>query len=434
MPRRFALYLAGLAALGLCVRLGYAFAMPVSDGAGDDVWYHTVANGLADGRGFTDPFVSLGRGGKVLLGTAGERIPTAFHLPLFPALLAVGSELGADSYRAHQAIGCLLGAGTVALVGLIGRRLAGEREGLLCAGAAALYLPLAVNDSVLRSESLYGLLIAATLLLVLRLRESPAWRRAAVLGVVLGLAALTRSEALLLALLLAPLVWAAGGRRVRNLLAVAAAIAVVVLPWCVRNTAVLDRPVGLTTGAGSVVAGANIDTTYHGRLLGAWDPLGLYRTPAGKTLRRNEAIQSGRWRRDAQRYVGDHLGRLPVVVAARVGRTWSIYPLGPAEKVRFASDYYSHLHSVEYLVLLVYVAGLALAIAGVVTLRRGGGPLWLLLAPAVLVTLISAAGYGDTRFRQAADVSIAVLAGLGLNAALPWIRSRPWQSSGSAAP
>jgi hypothetical protein len=416
------------------VRLGYAFALPVSHGAGDDVWYHTVANGLVDGRGFTDPFVSLGRHGELLLGTAGERIPTAFHLPLFPALLAAGSELGADSYRAHQVIGCLLGAGTVAVVGLIGRRLAGERVGLLSAGAAALYLPLAINDAVLRSESLYGLLIAATLLLVLRLRESPTWRRAAALGAVLGLAALTRSEALLLALLLAPLVWRAGGRRARNLLVIAGAIAVVVLPWCVRNTAVFDRPVGLTTGAGSIVAGANIDTTYHGRLLGAWDPLGLYRTPAGRTLKRNEAVQSGRWRGDAQRYVGDHLGRLPVVVAARVGRTWSLYPLAPNEKVRFASDYYGHLHSVEYVALLAYAVALALAIAGAVALRRAGGPLWLLAAPAVLVTLISAAGYGDTRFRQAADVAIAVLAGLGASAAIARLRSRPWQSSDSAAP
>ncbi|HKP88577.1 MAG TPA: glycosyltransferase family 39 protein [Thermoleophilaceae bacterium] len=418
MPRRFGLYLAGLVLLGLGVRLGYAFALPVSHGAGDDVWYHTMANGLVDGRGFTDPFVSLGRGEKVLLGTAGERIPTAFHLPLFPGLLAVGSELGADGYRAHQVIGCLLGSGTVAVVGLVGRRLGGDRAGLLSAAVAAVYLPLAVNDAVLRSESLYGLLIAVTFLLVLRLRESPTWRRAAALGAVLGLAALTRSEALLFALLLAPLVWSAGGRRTRNLLVAGAAIAVVVLPWAVRNTVVFDRPVGLTTGAGSVAAGANIDTTYHGRLLGAWDPLGLYRTPAGRTLRRNEAVQSGRWRRDAQRYVGDHLGRLPVVVAARVGRTWSLYPLAPAEKVRFASDYYSHLHSAEYAVLLAYVAGLGLAIAGAVALRRSGGPLWLFVAPAVLVTLISAFGYGDTRFRQAADVSIAVLAGLGVDALL----------------
>jgi hypothetical protein len=434
MPRRFALYLAGLALLGLAVRLGYALATPVSHGAGDDVWYHTVANGLVDGRGFTDPFVSLGRHGERVLGTAGERIPTAFHLPLFPALLAVGSELGLDSYRAHQVMGCLLGAGTVAVVGLIGRRLACERAGLLAAAAAALYLPLAINDAVLRSESLYGLLIATALLLVLRMRESPTQSRAAALGAVLGLAALTRSEALLLALLLAPLVWGAGGRRGRHLLVLAAAIAVVALPWCVRNTVVFHRPVGLTTGAGSIVAGANLDTTYHGRLLGAWDPQGLYRTPAGRTVRRNEAVQSGRWRAEAEHYVSDHLGRLPVVVAARVGRTWSIYPLAPAEKVRFASDYYSHLHTAEYFVLLAYVAGLALAAIGAVALRRAGGPLWLLAAPAVLVTLISALGYGDTRFRQAADVAIAALAGLGVHALLARRRATWARAASSKAP
>jgi hypothetical protein len=291
-----------------------------------------------------------------------------------------------------------------------------------------------VNDAVLRSESLYGLLIAATLLLVLRLRESPTTRRAVALGLVLGLAALTRSEALLLALLLIPLVWGAGGRRARNLLVAGALIAVVVLPWCVRNTAVFDRPVGLTTGAGSIVAGANIDSTYHGRLLGAWDPLGLYRTPAGRTLKRNEAVQSGRWRGDAEDYLSDHLGRLPVVVAARVGRTWSVYPFAPAEKVRFASDYYGHLHTAEYFVLVAYVIGLALAIVGAVALRRAGGPLWLLAAPAVLVTLISVVGYGDTRFRQAADVAIVVLVGLGADALLTRRRATSAQRASFTAP
>jgi 4-amino-4-deoxy-L-arabinose transferase-like glycosyltransferase len=408
--------LAGVALLGLAVRAGYGLAAHVPSGIGDDLWYHGMANGLVHGHGFTDPFVSLGPDGALQLGSSGHRIPTAFHLPLFPAVLAVGSALGATSYEAHQAIGWALGAGTVAVVGLIGRRIGGERAGLIAAVAAAVYLPLAINDSLLMSESLYGLLIAVVLLAALRFREAPGDRRAAVLGAAIGLAAVTRSEALLLVLLLAPVVWAAGGRRLRSMGLVCAGVAILVLPWCVRNSLVFDRPVGLTTGVGSIVAGANLDSTYHGRLLGAWDPLGTYGTAAGRTLVRNEAVQSSRWRRDAGRYVGDHLGRLPVVVAARVGRTWSLYPLAPAEKARFASNYYKHLNSIEYVALALFVLVVGLAVVGGRTMRRARGPLWLFLAPMVLVTVASAVGYGDVRFRQAADVALVVLAGLGMHA------------------
>jgi dolichyl-phosphate-mannose-protein mannosyltransferase len=422
--RRFALALAGVALLGFAVRLAYGLAAHVPAGAGDDLWYHEAANALADGHGFVDPFVSLGREGVIQLGLSGERFPTAFHLPLFPFLLAAGSELGATSYTAHQAIGWALGAGTVVVLGIVGRRLGGDRLGLITALAAALYLPLAINDSLLMSESLYGLLIAVVLLLALRLCEEPSGRRAAMLGLALGLAALTRSEALLLVVLLAPLVWSAGGRRLRNAGLVCAGVALIVLPWCVRNSIVFDRPVGPTTGYGSILAGANIDSTYHGRLLGAWDPLGPYRTRAGRTLVRNEAVQSRRWRADARRYVGDHLGRVPVVVAARVGRTWSLYPLAPAEKARFAANYYTHLEAVEYLALVAFVLAVCLAVAGGRAMRRAQGPLWLFVAPMVLVTAVSAVGYGDVRFRQAADVSIVVLAGLGLQAVLARARGR----------
>ena len=412
--RRFALALFGIALLGFAVRLVYALAADLPKGIGDDLWYHEVGLRLFE-RGFSDPFVSIGSDGGIELGHAGERVPTAFHAPLFPWLLAVVSELGADSSRAHQAVASALGAGTVAIAGLIGRRLGGDRLGLVAAAAAAVYLPLAINDSFVMSESLYGLLVAATLLLALRLIERPSGRRALALGAALGLASLTRTEALLLAALLVPVVWAAGERRGRNLALVAAGLAVLVLPWCVRNSLVFDRPVGIVTGAGSIVAGANTDTTYHGRLLGAWDPLGPYRTASGRTPGRDEPAQSKRWRREAGEYVRDHLGRVPVVVAARIGRTWSLYPLSPVEKARFASDYYKRIRAVEYVAFAAFVLALGLAVVGVRAIRRGEprAPLWLFLAPVVLVTVVSAAGYGDLRFRQAADVSIAVLAAVG---------------------
>jgi 4-amino-4-deoxy-L-arabinose transferase-like glycosyltransferase len=422
--RRFRIVLAVLTLLGFGARLAYGLSADVPNGFGDDVWYHTVANGLVHGRGFSDPFNSLVHG-AVTFGQGGTPIPTAFHLPLFPALLALFSAVGIDSYTAHQAVGCALGAGTVAVAGLIGRRVAGDRAGLTAAAIAAVFLPLVTRDALLMSESLYGLLIALALLATLRLRERPSARRALALGAVIGLATLTRTEAVLLVLLLAMPAILGGGRerRVANIALVCAAVTVICAPWCVRNSLQFDQPTLLTTGDGSILAGANLDSTYYGgQLLGTWDFGGLYKTQAGRHLDRNEAVQSDRWRREGIDYIGAHTSRLPVVLVARLLRTWDLYPIWPAERARFVFGYYRHIRVLEYVSQPMLIVVAALAIFGAVGLRRRGRPVWPFIAPVVLVTLVSLVGYGDPRFRQAADVALVVLAGVGVAG----MKGRPW--------
>ena len=101
-------------------------------------------------------------------------------------------------------------------VGLLGRRVGGPAVGLLGAALAALYPLLIVADGALLSETLFGPIVAFTLLAAWRLGEEPTVRWAALVGLGIGLAALTRSEALLLLPLLAlPLAWRGGGGRAR---------------------------------------------------------------------------------------------------------------------------------------------------------------------------------------------------------------------------
>src|SRR5205085_947444 len=122
-------------------------------------------------------------------------IPTTEKPPGYPAVLALLSWTGLDSYAAHRVVSCVLGAAAVVLIGMLGRRVAGERIGLLAGAIAAVYPALWMLDASLRSESLYLPLVALALLLAYE-------RRFVWLGIALGLAALTRSEALLLVPLL----------------------------------------------------------------------------------------------------------------------------------------------------------------------------------------------------------------------------------------
>ena len=431
--RGFWAALAGLAFVALGVRLLYVGAANLPRGLGDDQWFHTVANGIANGDGFVAPFHSE-MDGRLVVGREGEPIPTAFHLPLFPALLAIGSKLGFTSYLAHQVIGCICGAVTVVLIGLAGRRLGGERLGILAALAGALYVPLAINDSVTQAESLYGTLIAFVILAALRVHSQPSTGRLIALGAGIALAALTRGEGLLLLpLLAAPVVWRAMGEwrapatrpRVRALAVTALATVVVMAPWCIRNSLAFDRPMLASTVSGSVLAGANSPRAY-GDLIGAWDFASLGRTETGRQTGKldwlDEAEQSEQWSREAREYALDNVGRLPAVAAVRFLRVWSLYPINPRDQVNFLIFQDGRLREAEWLGLACFYAAVLLSIAGFLALRRRRLPTWPFLSMVVLVSVTSVLAYGDLRLRQTADVGLMVPAAVGLEMLLVRLR------------
>ncbi|HEY0632806.1 MAG TPA: hypothetical protein VGC98_12180, partial [Thermoleophilaceae bacterium] len=176
------------------------------------------------------------------------------------------------------------------------------------------------------------------------------------------------------------------------------------------------------TGDGSVVAGSNLHSVYYGPTIGYWDFQGLYRTPAGRHPDSNEAVQSERWRREGIDYARGHASRLPAVVVARVARTWELFPLSPGERFNLAHEQFKHIRRLEYVGQAELIAVWVLAVFGAVRLRRRGEAFWPFLVPVALVTLVSVLGHGDPRYRHAADVSLVILAGVGLAG----MKGRPW--------
>jgi hypothetical protein len=405
----FARRLLAVAVVGFAARVAYGLATKDPAGfGGDALWYHLVANNLADGHGYVAPFrfISLD---EVRFGIGSNPIPTAFHLPLFPTVLAALSLVGLDSQTAHMIVGCALGALTVVLVGLVARRLAGDVAGLAAAAIAALYPALVMNDSVLLSESLTGPTVGAALLAALHLQDRPSWRGALILGGLIGLAALNRSEALLLVVLLGvPAVLPSRSVRLAGLVCLAAALTIA--PWVVRNADRFERSTFLTTGDGSVFKGANCDFSYYGSGTGSWT-IGCL---LGERVPRDESVLAARWRDDALDYASDHRARIPAVVAARVARSFSLYP-GPSAQVAELKFVEDRPRTLVWIALAAYVAVLALAAVGVAALRDRVAAVAVLLAPVALVVIASAAGYGAWRFRQPAEVSFVVLAGIGVS-------------------
>jgi hypothetical protein len=199
-----------------------------------------------------------------------------------------------------------------------------------------------------------------------------------------------------------------------------AACLLVLSPWLVRCWIAFGQPVLISTNVGGLLAGANCPQTYSGALLGQWT-LGCLPPPRYA----NEAEEANRMRDIGLRYARDHAGRLPVVIAARLGRSFELFR--PQQQWAMEAFYEGRSLKVEEAGVLVYYVVALLAIGGAVTLRRRRGPWGVLLAPVVLVVFVSVTAYGFTRFRVVAEPCLIVLAAVAIDALV-----RRWCARGRA--
>jgi hypothetical protein len=424
--RRFGWWLGGIAAGAFVLRVAYALTLGPFSGLTDPRYYHLQANLIADGHGFADPYVA---------SFSGHTLPAATHPPLFPLLLSVVSVFGGTTVTAHRVAGCVIGAAAVVAVGLLGREVGGRGTGLLAAVIAALYPNLWILDGPLFSEGLAVLLVASALLLAYRVRRRPSVLGAAGLGAVIALAALTRPETILLVpILAAPLLLrlaGAGWGRRFLLLGVTAAVCVVLLaPWIVRNMTGFEHPVLFSTNADTVLGVANCDRTYYDAdALGWWSP----RCSRRHSLTEDPSIHAHILRERGLDYADTHRGRLlSVVVWARIGRVWDAFHPARTAELEVAEGRpldVSRAGIVAYWLLVPF------AVAGAIALhRRRAAPLWPLLTPVAVATLVAVYSYGNVRFRAVAEPVLVVLAALGLDALRRVITARRVPDSTGAAP
>jgi hypothetical protein len=178
----------------------------------------------------------------------GEIHPTAFRPPLYPLLLAGTSPDGTVG-RWQVMILHLLMAIASAWIMILLARASGLGQASWLAGLLVTVDPILFYQSTqLMTETLATLLALLLLFALLRSGEGrePRWMLAA--GTIAGLAILCRPTFLAFA----GLAWLllAVRRRWKPMMLFSAAAAVVLVPWIVRNSLVLGKPVLTTTHGG----------------------------------------------------------------------------------------------------------------------------------------------------------------------------------------
>jgi len=418
--RHFRILLVAIVVGGLALRVAYVWIYRRDTAyGGDPLYFHLGANLLASGHGFINPYAF-----------ARHRVvQAADHPPLYLVYLSIFSRFGVRSITGHLLASTLLGAASIAVAGLAGREIGsrrpdgGARLGLLGALAVAVYPNTFRYDGMLLSESMVILTVLVTVWLAYRYWHHPTrWRMAAV-GAMVGLAALSRSELVLFVpLLVLPLALltpdASRRRRLRRSVVGVAATVLVLAPWVAFNLARFDHTVLLSENIGGTLATSNCQQVYQGELIGYW----YY--PCGQAILDAHHIGpyafNGAADRDqfngALTYIKAHKGRVPVVMAARVGRITGLFR--PRQEAHLDVYLENTTQWVSTWGLYSYYPMAVLAIVGAVVLRRRREVVFPLLAPVVSVLVTVALFYAATRFRATAEGALCLLAAVAVDAAL----------------
>jgi 4-amino-4-deoxy-L-arabinose transferase-like glycosyltransferase len=201
-------------------------------------WFWNVPPHIWDEKDYNVLAINLVRHGEFSF-TPGE--PTSIRPPLYPAVVAgVYSLFGVENYQAVRLLQVALSLLNVVLLYKLGSEVMSRRVGLWLAGFYCFYPSMLGFNNLLLTEVLFTLLLSAACYAVVLFYRRNAVLYLGLAGLLLGLAALTRSIVWLSPPLLAGyvlLTWKAGfGRRLLAAGALLLAFGVTIAPWAVRNT------------------------------------------------------------------------------------------------------------------------------------------------------------------------------------------------------
>jgi hypothetical protein len=298
LDRRARWWLVAIVGVGAILRIGWAFQAEAPVALRDPLLYLVLSDHFASGDGYG-------------YGPGPDQGATAYYPPGYPVLLGAvvwaARLLPGDVSTFGVAVGLnvVLSVATIGLVFVLARRLAGPTVGLVAAGIWALWPNLIFHSGIVLTETLFLFLFVLLLIVAVgdpQAARAPGARRLVAIGVLFALCVLVRPVTLVAAPAFLVLWWGPAVRTVLWRAAVAlAATVVVMLPWAIRSTVVMDAPVVLSLNLGD-----NLCIGHNPGASGGFGDLAAYcytgeglRRPEYETRRQSENISR------ALRYIRD---------------------------------------------------------------------------------------------------------------------------------
>jgi hypothetical protein len=252
--------------VALSLRIAWCLYAARAPRIGDPVAYYFYGAEIARGHGYHSFGIFLARLNEIAAGgprvISHHNIPTALFPPGYPAVLGalfwvvIHSPLPDNLIAAAVSLNVALSVATLLLAFEVARRLFDVRVGLVTAALLAVYPNLIFHTATLHWETTF-IFIAMAALLVLVRRPWPEGRvptrTLLAFAVLLGISVLIRpmSLGIVVALFVASMVAGAGLRRaLAQCGIVIGVVALMVLPWTVRNIVKMHAPVVIATEVG----------------------------------------------------------------------------------------------------------------------------------------------------------------------------------------
>jgi len=425
MKRADAIAIAGVFCVALALRLVYLqqvetlpfFEFPLIDARSYDEWGQAIAAG----------------------DWVGSEI--FYQAPAYPYFLGVIYSLFGHDLLVVHVVQMVMGAGSCVLLLVATRSIFGFGSALAAGLLLAAYAPALFFDGIIQKTSLGLFLASALIALVARLAKRPTPSGAVLAGVVAGLLALTRENALIFALIIpAWLLLRHRGAALRGRAvwagAFAVGLALVLLPVGARNLAVGDS-FAITTSQ----LGPNFYIGNNPKATGLYAPLMPGRhTPdfEGRDAARAAEWETGRellpgevsshWLGKSLEWISEEPGAFSQLLFEKTLFTLNDYEIPDTEDIYVHAEFswlLAGLHAVFRFGVL-----LPLALAGLVFAwreREPGGASELVATLAVVFTAAVAVFYVWARYRFPLVPMLVPFAGLALVRSYETISRGAWR-------
>ncbi|MDD5449073.1 MAG: glycosyltransferase family 39 protein [Candidatus Omnitrophica bacterium] len=246
----------------LLIRLAYVVKgndIPVADA----MHYDALGLSLSQGKGYVE----------------SNGIPHSFYPPLYPFFLSLIYRLFGHNYLAVGVTQAIIGSFSCVLIYLIGKSLINNLGGIIAGIITIIYFPFIKSAGLLLTELFFTFLLLLITLLLLKAPRAFESKAMAVLGILLGAAALTKVMMLLYILFIIPVFFfSLGGKPLSDIMkkySVALVFFIMsLLPWTIRNFVIYHKFIPVATQGGiTLYSGYCPPKGVFGMLAGDKDPI-----------------------------------------------------------------------------------------------------------------------------------------------------------------